>query len=130
MLATGTIRRQDRSATGRFARDVLRASLICGLALVLCVAAAFVATRSPASISTTPRSHQPGEAYLSTGSMLVVTPVGQFCRERTIDSRTWLIRNRGWVNCAEALAKATQVTEGQWSGSRVDIIREGFRHGP
>ena len=125
MRAIGTLGARKPSA-GRLAIDVRRAFLACGLVLTLCLVAALIAGGSQVSISPASRS---GEADLSTGSMLVVTSYGELCRERTIDNNTWKIRNKGWVDCDEALAKSAGL-EHRSTGSRLDIIRESFRGKP
>jgi hypothetical protein len=127
MRATGTFRAQKPSAIGLFRADLPRAFLAFGF-LTLCVAFAFVTNRSQDS-GPVPRPHVSSEADLSTGSMLVVSPAGNLCRESTIDNSTWRIRNKGWVDCADALAKSA-ATESRSTPSRIDIIREGFRGRP
>lgn len=129
MRATGTFPARKPSAAGLFRGD-LRRAILAGAFLTLCVAVAFIANNSQDS-SPPPRPHASSEGDLSTGSMLVVSPVGNLCRERTIDNSTWQIRNKGWVDCAEALAKAANSgVDGRSSGSRIDMIREGFRGRP
>ena len=123
MRATGTIPAERPSVRSRLAGDVRRAFLACGICLALCVIAALIAN----AYQVTEVRHPPSEATLSTGSMLVVAPVGDRCRERTIDNRTWRIQDKGFVNCEEALAKAASLAaESRSSGSRLAIIREGF----
>jgi hypothetical protein len=79
---------------------------------------------------TSPSRSPPSEADLSTGSLLFVSPTGERCFERTIDNNTWLIRNNGWVDCDAALAKAARSgADSRTPGSRLDLIREGFRGG-
>jgi hypothetical protein len=126
MRATGAFPAHKPSAIGLFRADLPRAFLAFGF-LTLCVALAFVANRSPDS-GPGPRSHVSSEAELSTGSMLVVSPAGSRCRESTIDNSTWQIRNKGWVDCEDALAKSADA-ESRSKPSRIDIIREGFRGG-
>jgi len=118
-----------KPSAARLAGDVRRAFLACGFLLVVCVSA--VAIASWASLSPASRSHPTSEADLSTGSMLVVSPTGKLCRERIIDNNTWRIRNNGWVDCEEALAKAANsAAESRSPGSRLDIIRQSFRGRP
>ncbi len=112
------------SSSARLARDVRRALLACGVVIGFCAIVGFLTTGS--ALWTKPQPQTSSEAGLSTGSVLFVTPTG--CRERTIDNDTWRIRDGAMVDCAEALARsAGGASNGQWSGSRVDIIREGFR---
>jgi hypothetical protein len=120
MRATATF----QARKGRLAGEVQRAFLASGFVLVVCALAAAVA--SQASMSRTSPTRASGETNLSTGSMLFVSPSGDLCRERTIDNSTWQIRNKGWVDCDDALAKAAGL-ERRTSGSRLDIIRESFR---
>jgi hypothetical protein len=125
MRATGTFRAQKPS-TGVFSRDVWRAFLACGFVLTLCVVAAVIGSWSQ---SPPPQLRTTSEVDLSTGSMLVVSPTGNLCRERTINNANWQIRDKGLVDCAEALAKASGV-EARSTSSRLDIIRESFRGKP
>jgi hypothetical protein len=126
MRATGTSAERKPSTTGLLAGDVRRAVLACGLAFSLCVGFVVVAGRFH-STSLTAAPHAANEAELSTGSLLLVSPLGERCRERTIDNSTWRIRDKGWVDCEEALAKSDNATaESRASGSRLAIIRDGF----
>jgi hypothetical protein len=127
---TGTIRAR-RPAAGRLAGELRRAFVACGLVFTLCVLAALMANWSRASISPVSQSHPSGEVDLSTASMLVVPPAGDLCRERIIDNSTWRIRNKGLVDCAEALAKSANSGANVWSpGSRLGLISESFRGKP
>jgi hypothetical protein len=134
MRATVTFR-APRPAD-RLAGEAQRAFLACGFVLVVCAFAVGVANRSqallsPVSLSPVSRSHTSGETDLSTGSLLFVQPTGTFCRERTIDNSTWQIRDKGWVDCAEAMVKSTNSgAEVRSAGSRLDIIRESFLRKP
>ena len=72
-----------------------------------------------------------GSADLSTASMLVVPPAGDLCRERVFDNSTWRIRNKGSVDCSEALAKAANSgADVRSPGSRLGLIAESFRGKP
>jgi len=133
MRATVTFR-APRPAD-RLAGEAQRAFLACGFVLVVCALAVGAANRSQVSFSpvSSPasRSHMSGETDLSTGSLLFVQPTGTFCRERTIDNSTWQIRDKGWVDCADAMAKSTNSgAEVRSAGSRLDIIRESFLRKP
>jgi hypothetical protein len=70
---------------------------------------------------------QTGDDYLSTGSILFVPREGNVCRQRVINNRTWLMRDKGYVICDEAVSWNAN-TQGQPSSpvSRVDAIRSGF----
>jgi hypothetical protein len=123
MRATGTVPAQKPAL---LAADIRRAVLACGLVLSLCVAFVVIASQFHAS-SLIPTLHATNEAELRTGSLLVVSPLGERCRERVIDNSTWRIRDKGWVDCEEALAKSANATaESRSSGSRLAIIRDGF----
>jgi len=127
MRATGTFPARKPAAAGRLAGDVRRAVVACGFVVALCVLTAYIAGWSQSSPSPAPRPHAAGAADLSTGSMLVVSPNGNQCRERTIDNSTWLIHNKGWVDCDEALAKsANSGNDVRSPGARLNVIREGF----
>jgi hypothetical protein len=126
MRATDTFAARKPSATGLLAGDFRRAVLACGLVFSLCVAFVVIASRfQGASLIAPP--HVSTEAELRTGSLLVVSPLGERCRERLIDNSTWRIHDKGWVDCEEALAKSANANaESRASGSRLAIIRDGF----
>jgi hypothetical protein len=127
MRPTPTIPALKPSAAGRFAGEFKRAILACGFGIAVCAGAIILATWTRVTVTSPSRS--PGEADLSTGSLLVVSPTGERCLQRTIDNNTWLIRNNGWVDC-DALAKAAgSGADSRTPGSRLDLIREGFRGG-
>jgi hypothetical protein len=128
MRATGSFRYLKPSAAGRLAGELRRAVVACGIAFGFCLTAVLIANHWHASMSPAARTLPSGEADLSTGSLLVVTPGGTFCRQRIIDNSTWQIRDNGWVDCDDALAKSAN--SGVPAGSRIDLIREGFRGRP
>jgi hypothetical protein len=129
MRATGTIQTLRPGAAGRrLAVEVRRAVLACGFTFGVCLAGVLVANWWQASPSSVSRSRPSTESELSTGSLLFVAPHGSSCRQRTIDNSTWQIRDNGWVDCDEALAKsANSGIDTRTQGSRLDLIREGFR---
>jgi hypothetical protein len=128
MSATGSFRSVKPSAAGRFVGELRRAVVACGITFAFCLSAALVANHWHASMSQARQTLPSGEAKLSTASLLVVSPSGNLCRQRTVDNGTWQIRDNGWVDCDEALAKAAN--PGAPQGSRIDLIREGFRGKP
>jgi uncharacterized protein (AIM24 family) len=69
-----------------------------------------------------------GEDYLTTGSVLFVPLQGNICRKRLIDNKTWLMRDKGYVVCDEAVSwNANTIPTTTYSPSaRVDAIRSGF----
>jgi hypothetical protein len=118
------------SVAGRVGGDFQRAFLICGVALAFGLAVAGIASWLQPPVSPE-RARAASEATLSTGSMLVVAPGGNQCRQATIDNSTWRIRNGGLVDCDEALAKAANAGNDTRSpGSRLELIRQGFRGAP
>ena len=130
MHATGIARAHKPSTTGVIAGEIRRAFLACGFVLTFCVVAAIAGSWFQSS-SPLAQSRGSNEGDLSTGSMVVVSPTGSLCRERTIYNATWQIRDKGLVDCTEALAKAASAgAEGRSAGSRIDIIRESFRGKP
>jgi hypothetical protein len=130
-MSTGTIRARSPAAAGRLAGELRRAFVACGFVFALCVLAALIANWTQASTSPVSQTHPSGEVNLSTGAMLVVPPAGDLCRERVIDNSTWRIRNKGLVDCNEALAKSANLGANVWSpGSRLGIISESFRGKP
>jgi hypothetical protein len=118
------------AVAGRFGSDFQRTFLICGIALAFGLVVACVANWLQPAVSPE-RARAATEANLSTGSMLFVAPGGNRCRQSTIDNATWRIRNGGLVDCDEALAKAANAGNDVRSpGSRLELIRQGFRGGP
>jgi len=129
MRATQATKPLKPSAAGRFTGEFKRAILACGFGLAVCVGATIVASWTRVTVSS-PSQSSPGDADLSTGSLLFVPASGDRCLQRTIDNNTWLIHNNGWVDCEEALAKAAKSgADSRSPGSRLDLIREGFRGG-
>jgi hypothetical protein len=127
MRATGTIK--IKPAGTQVAGDLPRALWaggimvgVCGLAAVV---ALFVHTTSP-NMAQRP-SYSPGD--LATGSMLMVSPNGTQCAQGTIDNSTWQIRNQGWTDCDEAIARAATagVDYRPTGGTRLNMIRDSFR---
>jgi hypothetical protein len=117
-----------RMSAAKAAGDGPRALLACVFLFALCVSAGFVAHGYKASPDPTSRSAAGSDESLRTGSILIVTPTGNLCRESSIDNTTGRIQSNGWVDCDEALAKAANTAAGSRSqGSRLDLIREGFR---
>jgi hypothetical protein len=131
MRATGTLRTPQPSAAGRLSGEVRRAVLACGITLGFCLSAVLIASWTHASMNAESRANSAREADLSTGSVLVISPDGKRCRQRTIDNSSWQIRDNGWVDCDEALAKSANAgADLRTPGSRLDLIREGFRGRP
>ena len=70
---------------------------------------------------------QNGDDYLATGSILFVPHQGNICRKRLIDNKTWLMHDKGYVICDEAVSwNANTVGQPYTATSRVDAIRGGF----
>jgi hypothetical protein len=118
------------AVAGRGAGDLQRTLLICGIALTfgLVVAGLAIWLQPPVSPE---RARAAGEGNLSTGSMLIVAPGGNQCRQGSIDNSTWQIHKGGLVDCDEALAKAANAGNDTRSpGSRLELIRQGFRGAP
>ena len=110
--------------SGRLASDVHRAFVATGMVVGVCAVGAAFTGLAHTSMSRDTPSHSLSAAQLSTGSLLVVSPSGTFCRNRTIDNATWRIRDNGWVDCDDALAKSSGTAT---TGSRFDLIRQSFR---
>jgi hypothetical protein len=116
------------SVAGRVGGDFRRAFLTCGIALAFGLVVAVVASWLQPPVSP---ERARTEGNLSTGSMLIVAPSGNQCRQSTIDNSTWRIRNGGLVDCDEALAKAANAGNDTRSPtSRLELIRQGFRGAP
>jgi hypothetical protein len=102
--------------------DARRTVQVCAFVAVVSAAIGLVAILAPPLVK--PGHRVPTEAELRTGSMLIMNPASSLCETRTIDNDTWRIQNGSLVDCEDALAKAAG---GPPSGSRIDLIREGFR---
>jgi hypothetical protein len=122
MRASATPRSRAAAPIRWRAGDVRRVLQVGGFVVVVSGAIGLVAILAPPLMKP---AHPPvTEADLRTGSMLIVPPDSSLCQERTIDNDTWRIRNGSLVDCEDALAKSAG---GPPSGSRIDLIREGFR---
>jgi hypothetical protein len=127
MRAIDTTPAEKLSVAVRSGSDFQRTFLICGIALAFGLVVAGVASWLQPPVSPE-RARAASEATLSTGSMLVVAPTGNQCRQATIDNATWRIRNGGLVDCDEALARAANAgNDVRTPGSRLELIRRGFR---
>ena len=70
---------------------------------------------------------QSGDDYLTTGTILFVPLQGNVCRKRLIDNKTWLMHDKGYVTCDEAVSWNAGSQGVSYSPtSRVDAIRGGF----
>jgi hypothetical protein len=93
------------------------------LVIVVSAAIGLAAMLAPPWMKTGKRA--PTQTDLRTGSVLIVAPDSSLCQERTIENDTWRIRNGSLVDCEDAFARNAGAPP---SGSRLDLIREGFRH--
>lgn len=79
------------------------------------------------SVSGSGAGDQSGDEYLTTGSILFVPLQGNICRQRLIDNKTWMMRDKGYVMCDEAVSWNANTQGSPYSPlSRVDAIRGGF----
>lgn len=124
MRATVHIHAAKTSRAGRLAGDFQRAAAATGAVVGVCAVAAGFASFAQSSYNRTAYSTVTSAAEIKTGSLLVVSPSGNFCRNRTIDNSTWQIQDHGWVACDEALAKSGEPDS---RGSRLDQISKAFR---
>ena len=70
---------------------------------------------------------QSSDDYLATGSILFVPQEGNICRKRLIDNKTWLMTDKGYVICDEAVSwNASMASPTVSPLTRVDAIRSGF----
>jgi hypothetical protein len=68
-----------------------------------------------------------GDDVLTTGSILFVPSEGNVCRKRVIDNKTWLMRDKGYVTCDEAVSWNANIQARPYSATtRVGAIRDGF----
>jgi hypothetical protein len=126
MRLSGPIK-APRPSARRLTGDVQRAFVAGGVVVGVCAVGVLLAGWGQSSTSRSVQSHHESAAELRTGSLLVVSPSGQFCRNRMIDNGTWHIRDAGWVDCETALAKSAGAEN---PGSRLDLIRQSFRGNP
>ncbi len=124
MRATVPIHAAKTSRAGRLAGEFRRAAVATGTVAGVCAVAAVFASVANSSNNRTAYSTTTSAAEIKTGSLLVVSPSGNFCRNRTIDNSTWQIQDHGWVDCDQALAKLAQPDN---RGSRLDQISKSFR---
>jgi hypothetical protein len=109
-------------------RDFYRA-LLAALLLIFVFAASFYdGTLWPTFRSAQDRSYtgDPFDHALRTGSLLIVPPSGNHCKQRLIDNVTWIIRDNGFVDCDELVTRSIAQPARETS-SRLDAIRDGFR---
>jgi hypothetical protein len=126
-MNSATTRKRQRKVPYR---DAYRAGLA-GLVLIALVALAFYHQNwSDLGAKKKPEPYAAGDAKehpLRTGSLLIVPPRGQRCQHRTIDNKTWFIRDNGYVDCEEAMSKGTdQAGRDGNSSPRLDAIRDAF----
>ena len=126
MRATGSIK-APRPSARRVTGELQRAVVAAGVVLGVCAMGAFFAGWGQSQTGRNPQSNRESTAELRNGSVLLVSPSGQFCRNRMIDNSTWRLRDAGWVDCETALAKSTGAEN---TGSRLNLIRQSFRGAP
>ena len=126
MRATGSIK-APRPSARRVTGELQRAVVAAGVVLGVCAMGAFFAGWGQSHTGRNPQSNRESAAELRNGSVLLVSPSGQFCRNRMIDNSTWRLRDAGWVDCETALAKSTGAEN---TGSRLNLIRQSFRGAP
>jgi hypothetical protein len=106
--------------------DALRAIVVGSVLAGLGAFAYMIGTTGPSpSLRETAfsRSQKKSEDF-ATGAVVFVPVLGEECRQKTIDNRTWEIQDQGTAPCKDALAASTGRRSG---GSRMDIIRDSFR---
>jgi hypothetical protein len=82
-----------------------------------------IATRA----STSGTGDETGDDTLTTGSILFVPMEGNLCRKCLIDNKTWLMRDKGYVTCDEAVSWNANIQARPYSATtRVGAIRDGF----
>lgn len=126
-MRTSSLIKAPRPFAGRSAGELSRALAAAGVVLGVCALGAGLEGWGRSATSRSVQSHQESAAELRTGGLLVVSPSGERCRSRMIDNSTWQIRDIGWVNCQEALARSVG---SESADSRLDLIRQSFRGHP
>jgi predicted RecA/RadA family phage recombinase len=108
--------------------DALRAVIVGGVLAGVSVLAYVIGTggQTP-SLRETAFSHPQQKAQdFTTGAVVVMPTVGDECRQKTIDNRTWAIQDHGAISCKEALA-ASKRANSRGGSTRIDVIRDSFR---
>jgi hypothetical protein len=122
-------RRRSSTTTSWQGREVRWALAACaGFAVALALVAYFSGSWSTAGTNGPPvvksaDARPMTREDLGTGPILFMAPNGNTCRQRLIDNTTGQIRDNGTVDCEAALE---QSSGRRLSGTRVDIIRDGF----
>jgi hypothetical protein len=111
-----------KRAPRRDKRDLVRASLACGVLAAILALAVFVGTGGLQPMQPPPEPSVKSGESLASASMVFVPAVGDRCRKRVIDNTTWRVRDDGEVDCNTALGAGAGS-----ANTRVDIIRKGFR---
>src|SRR5687767_2727063 len=103
---------QNRVRSRRSAHDGYRA-VLAALLLLFVLAATFSDGRLFPSFAGSSRQMQAlqgpdnnadSDDELRTGSILIVPPQGNVCRQKLIDNATWQIRDNGFVLCDDAVS--------------------------
>ena len=61
-----------------------------------------------------------------TGSLILVPPRGENCRQMMLDNRTGRMWDRGYVNCYEAVSRSDKDQRGGMSTLRMNAIGKAF----
>ena len=124
---------QNRVRGRRSAHDGYRA-VLAALLLLFVLAATFSDGRLVPSFTGPsgqmqalqgPGNNAESDDELRTGSILIVPPQGNVCRQKLIDNATWQIRDNGFVLCDDAVSWHSERGTGQ-AGVRIEAIRDGF----
>jgi len=121
---------RPRSSVGRppgRGSDALRAIVVGSVLAGLASFAYMIGTtgHSPSLRETAFSNSKKKSEDLATGAVVFVPVLGEECRQKTIDNRTWEIQDHGTAPCKDALAASAGRRSG--GSSRMDIIRDSFR---
>jgi hypothetical protein len=61
-----------------------------------------------------------------TGSLILVPPRGENCRQMMLDNRTGRMWDKGYVNCYEAVSRSDKDQRGGMSTLRMNAIGKAF----
>ncbi len=126
MRSNSSGKSRRRRAAGWLGHDGRRALVACLCLMGLLGLVMLAGAGSPSAMRWASAQGYDGDE-LATGSILFFPVFGNRCRQRLIDNATWRISDAGEVDCKAALSEPASARAPQWSASRVDVIRDGFR---
>jgi hypothetical protein len=116
-----------RFAARRRGTDRWRALVACLLLAVFLGFGLLLTGAVPSpTASTAALADRSGNA-LANAQVMFVSRSGDRCRQRAVDNATWVIRDRGEVDCDAPPPQPTDAVRSEGLPARMDVIREVFR---